>query len=123
MKTTERLEARRLRADRGLSMKEIAGLLRVSVSPVSLWARDIELDDAQHVSLRVRAADRRGSASSEVARERRRGAQASGRRFARHGGSLHLAGCMLFWAEGSKDRNAVVFIQEYAGFERPEWLG
>jgi transcriptional regulator with XRE-family HTH domain len=43
VKTAEREEARRLRRDEGLSVKELAGLLGVSKSSVSLWVRDIEL--------------------------------------------------------------------------------
>jgi hypothetical protein len=35
--------------------------------------------------------------------------QAEGRAAARDGNRLHLAGCMLYWAEGSKRRNAVQF--------------
>ena len=37
--------------------------------------------------------------------ERRREAQQLGREAARQGDLLHAAGCMLFWAEGSRDRN------------------
>jgi hypothetical protein len=37
------------------------------------------------------------------------GYQAEGRNAARLGDPLHLAGCMLFWAEGSKRRNVIHF--------------
>jgi hypothetical protein len=90
-------------------MKEIARILGVSVSSVSLWVRDIELDDARLLSMRRRAARRRGQASAQWARARRREAQEAGRRRARARDPLHIAGCMLFWAEGAKARNAVVF--------------
>ncbi len=43
------------------------------------------------------------------ARNRRQTAQEHGRRSARQGDPLHLAGCMLYWAEGSKRRNDVEF--------------
>jgi transposase-like protein len=109
MKTEERIEARRLRQEHGLSMKEIARTLGVSVSSVSLWVRDIELDEAKVLSMRYRAARHRSRASAESARTRRREAQASGRQLARHRDPLHIAGCMLFWAEGSRARNALVF--------------
>lgn len=36
-------------------------------------------------------------------------AQEEGRIYARLGDPLHAAGCMLYWAEGSKHRNAVKF--------------
>jgi hypothetical protein len=90
-------------------MKEIARMVGVSVSSVSLWVRDIELDAAEHASMRSRAARRRGHASAEWARARRRAVQESGRERARGNDPLHVAGCMLFWAEGGKERNAVVF--------------
>lgn len=88
-------------------MKEIARIIGVSLSSVSLWVRDIELDDAQQASLRSRAARRRGEASATWARERRGKAQQLGRKRALDGDPLHIAGCMLFWAEGDKHRNGV----------------
>lgn len=109
MKTEERLEARRLRYEGGLSMKEIAGTLGVSLSSVSLWVRDIEIEAVQHASMRSRAARRRGQSRAAWARARRQAAQEAGRQQARRMDPLHVAGCMLFWAEGAKERNAVVF--------------
>jgi hypothetical protein len=38
-------------------------------------------------------------------REKRRAYQLEGREQARHGDALHQAGCMLYWAEGTKNRN------------------
>jgi len=51
MKTRHREEARRMRHLEGRSIKEIARLLEVSRSSVSLWVRDIELTPAQHAAL------------------------------------------------------------------------
>jgi transposase-like protein len=107
VKTEERLEARRLRCEEGLSMKEIARVVGVSLSSVSLWVRDIDLDAVQRASLRCRAAQLRGEATAKRARAVRRDAQEHGRRRARHGDALHIAGCMLYWAEGDKQRNSV----------------
>lgn len=107
VKTVERLEARRLRQEEGLSMKEIARVVGVSLSSVSLWVRDIELDTVKNASMRSRAAQRRGEASAAQARALRRDAQERGREQVRQGNPLHLAGCMLFWAEGDKCRNGV----------------
>jgi hypothetical protein len=90
-------------------LKEIARIVGVSLSSVSLWVRDIDLDEVQQASMRSRAARRRGEASAAWARARRRAAQQTGRRQARRSDRLHLAGCMLFWAEGSRERNAVIF--------------
>jgi hypothetical protein len=88
-------------------MKEIARIVDVSLSSVSLWVRDIELDDVQNASLRSRAARRRGQAIAARARGIRRLAQEHGRERARRTDPLHVAGCMLFWAEGDKQRNSV----------------
>jgi hypothetical protein len=90
-------------------MKEIARIVGVSLSSVSLWVRDIDLDEVQQASMRSRAARRRGEASAAWARAQRRAAQETGRRQARRRDRLHLSGCMLFWAEGSRERNAVIF--------------
>ena len=112
MKTRERLEARRIRQAEGASIKEIARRLEVSVSSVSLWVRDIELTPEQHRRLLLGnpAYNRQLAgwrANRRRARERRLAAQAEGREIARRQDPLHLAGCMLFWAEGDKCRNAV----------------
>jgi hypothetical protein len=48
-------------------------------------------------------------ARAAIAREQRKAAQAEGRTVARRGEALHAAGCTLFWAEGSRARNAVKF--------------
>jgi transcriptional regulator with XRE-family HTH domain len=41
-KSLQRIEARKLRKEKGLSIKEIAEKVRVGKSTVSLWCRDIE---------------------------------------------------------------------------------
>jgi transposase-like protein len=114
MKTQERLEARRIRSQEGESIKQIARRLGVSPSSVSLWVRDIELTAEQHAALQERCTSYNGqtvSAQRRAARARRRreGEQEQGRILARRGIPLHLAGCMLFWAEGARARNSVVF--------------
>jgi transcriptional regulator with XRE-family HTH domain len=110
----ERAEARRLRRDDGLAMRAIAVRLGVAVSSVSTWTRDIPLTDEQHA--RLRAANpiynqqvRGQGGRSASARAVRVAAQEHGRKMARKGESVHLGGCMLYWAEGSKNRNRVVF--------------
>jgi hypothetical protein len=79
-----------------------------------LWVRDIELTREQHKELLRRnpAYNRQRSGvaiHSARRREQRIGYQEQGRRLARSGEPLHLAGCMLYWAEGSKDRNQLRF--------------
>lgn len=100
-----REQARVLRKEEGLSVGVIAARVGASKSSVSTWVRDIplypeaieRLKEAQKTGARRRA---------ELAREVRREAQEQGREFARRGDPLHHAACMLYWAEGSKERNA-----------------
>lgn len=112
VKTSERAEARRLRADEGKSVREIAATVGVARSSVSRWVQDIELTEAQHASLLARNPIHNGQhegarVRSELARARRRSWQEEGREAARQGDALHAAGCMLFWAEGGKIRTQV----------------
>jgi len=111
VKTAEREQARKLRREEGRSVKELAGLLGVSSSSISLWVRDIELSDEQRDALRRRMGGRIDGSKANALRalERRRRDQLEGRRLARENDVIHAAGCMLYWAEGSRDRNAVKF--------------
>ena len=113
VKAEERQLARVLRRYDGLSIKEIAGHLGVSVSSVSLWVRDIALTPEQREVLErrnpIRNGQLRGSASNAArCRAVRLEAQAHGRARARHADPLHAEGCMLYWAEGAKARNQVM---------------
>jgi transposase-like protein len=114
LKTYERSRARKLRKERGYSIKQIAALLGVSTSSVSLWVRDIELTEEQHEALRQRSALYDGqllgrAVSSGRRRAERRAYQEHGRALARRGDVRHAMGCMLYWAEGSKNRNSIRF--------------
>lgn len=109
MKQEEKQEARRLRQELGMSVKKIAAKLKVSTSTASSWVRDIGLTEGQRVSLFERNPAIASSTMSEKARNVRRAYQKNGRMLAREGGFLHAAGCMLYWAEGSKRKNTVVF--------------
>jgi transcriptional regulator with XRE-family HTH domain len=114
MKTLERSRARELREKRGYSIKQIAAILGVSRSSVSLWVRDIRLTEEQHEALRQRnpiynkQVAGRGTTAARR-RAERRGFQDHGRALARRGDLLHVTGCMLYWAEGWKDRNSLQF--------------
>lgn len=115
MKLTEQQEARRMRRDEGLSLNEIAARLHVSKSSVSLWVRDIVLTEPQIAQLTSQnPLYNRQLHSSQLSRVRSRvvrtGYQEAGRRLARQGNPLHMAGCMLYWAEGSKGRCIVAFV-------------
>ena len=107
MKTAEREWARDLRRHRAMSVKEIARVVGVAPSSVSLWVRDVRLSPDQLESLRQRNPAynnqlRGASRSAELWRARRSAFQADGREMARGGSWLFVAGAMLYWAEGDK---------------------
>jgi hypothetical protein len=114
-KVLEKAAARRLRQIEGMPIKRIAVLLGVSPSSVHKWTRDIELSPQhRHRNLygprgpaNPEAIAARARAWSERNREKRRSYQVEGRIRAGERDPLHFAGCMLYWAEGSKSRNNV----------------
>jgi hypothetical protein len=90
-----------------MSVKEIARTVGVAPSTASLWVRDVPLTAEQLESLRQRnpAYNRqlRGATrNAERARARRLEYQEEGRKLATVGHPLHVAGAMLYWAEGDK---------------------
>ena len=98
----------------GASIAAIHAVLPVAKSTISLWVRDIPLDDEHRRSLEAANPAVNGRqvgqrAWSRRCREERRRAQEHGRALARRGDPLHCAGCMLYWGEGSKGRNGVAF--------------
>jgi hypothetical protein len=114
VKTRERQLARRLRREEGAAINEIASRVGVSKSSVSLWVRDIELTPEQQQALLERnpAYNRQHSGWAKAAEHRRAerlGYQEDGRRFARLRDPGFVAGCMLYWAEGAKQRNQLQF--------------
>jgi hypothetical protein len=58
---------------------------------------------------------------AERRREQRRVWQQEGRVRAREGDPLHLAGCLLYWAEGTKDRNVVNLANSDLNLVRMFW--
>lgn len=90
-------------------MKRIAARVGVSLSTVSLWVRDIELDPTHRERNRRQEYAQRATTWRDLNRSRRAAHQRQGRMRARESDPLHQAGCMLYWAEGSKDRNAAIF--------------
>jgi predicted transcriptional regulator len=108
VKTDAQRRARELRAD-GWSVKDTERELGVSRASVSAWVRTVELTPDQR--LRLIARSRLGPIvavpkKAAAAREKRRGYQENGRRLARERGVHYAAGCMLYWAEGTKGRNS-----------------
>ena len=72
-----------------------------------MWTRDIVLTEEQHERLRqanpIYNQQLRGQEGRRAtARAARLAAQERGRAQARQGDPLHMQGCMLFWAEGSR---------------------
>lgn len=117
-KTLKRIEARQLRQE-GWSVKRIADYLGIAKGSVSTWCRDIVLTEEQKEAMyereEVKEAQLRGSQTNKVMhREKRLGYQAEGRAKAREGDALHLAGCMLYWAEGKKSRVDIGFVNSDA---------
>jgi len=98
-----------MRRDEGRSIREIAEIVEVSKSSVSLWVRDIELTADQHAALFARNPAYNGQrvgAEAKIAKYRaiREEYQQRGRALALQGDPFFAAGCMLYWAEGRKSR-------------------
>lgn len=112
MKPDKRAEARRLRQELGLSINQICKELGVAKSSVSVWVRDIQLTDEQKQALEqqhyaYRAQANGGATNSRKFRDIRRQYQEEGRATAQERDPLHIAGCMLYWGEGTKSRNSL----------------
>lgn len=114
MKTREKNEARRLRKERGWSINQISQKLHVAKSSVSLWVKGIQLSLAQEAVLlarnpRYNNQNRGGKVRSQNAKNQRQQYQQTGRQEAQKKDLLHAMGCMLFWAEGNKTKNSIIF--------------
>jgi transposase-like protein len=112
VKTAERELARRLRREEGASIKEIARRTGAAQSSISRWVRDIELTEDQREALRIAAYNghvKGRTMNIQLRREARAMAQEEGRMLAGNVDPLFVAGCMLYWAEGGKDRNQIKF--------------
>jgi hypothetical protein len=95
-----------------MSMKSIAREVGASLSSVSRWVRDVELTEEQQAMLDLQAFNghvKGRAVNSTVRRNARVLAQKEGRQLAERREALHVAGCMLYWAEGAKDRNQIRF--------------
>lgn len=115
MKEFEKKQARVLRKQ-GFSLAKIAERLNVSKSSASLWTRDIELSQDQ---LKVLYANNRNAQlgnkkKSAIYKSKRLDYQKHGAQRAKEGNILHAQGCMLFWAEGGKSKNSLIFCNSDA---------
>lgn len=109
VKTQEKEKAKVLRSS-GKSVNEIAKELGVSKSSVSVWVRDVQLTVEQIdriKSISPRFPNLRAETNKREALLERKQFQALGRQKAKSASPLFIMGCMLYWGEGSKNRNAV----------------
>lgn len=109
-KIEELKKARELRGQ-GKSVREIARELNVSKGSVSAWVRDIRLSQDQYDSIYLkwkisskRGNDLAGKLNQEKYLQLRKGYQEEGKDLARKRDPDFIAGCMLYWAEGTKSR-------------------
>jgi transposase-like protein len=108
-KAQEKEQAIRLRSE-GKSVNEIAKELGVAKSSVSVWVREIVLTQEQKDrinKLSPRFPDLRAKANRQRAFEQRSEYQSKGADKCDNASLLFIAGCMLYWGEGGKNRNAV----------------
>jgi transposase-like protein len=117
MKKEEKEKAIKLRRE-GHSVKSIAKELSVSVGSVSAWVKDVCLDEKAKALLEskdpssklfVGTREWSGRLISQRARDVRKGYQLKGTTEVGDM-DIHLAGCMLYWAEGAKNKNGVCLV-------------
>ena len=112
-KENERQMAVQMRSN-GASVGEISERLKVSKSSVSRWVRHILLNKEQKESLAGRkefgnALGRKKACSVNRAKYETIRSAARSQGFAEaKGEEWHVAGCMLYWAEGAKSMNSVI---------------
>lgn len=119
MKYTEFLKAKELRSE-GKSVGEIAKILSVAKSSVSVWVRDVEMTEEQKEVLKKKKYSLSLFGDTSPVRKKylnlRKEYQEEGRELAKKykENSLFVMGCSLYWAEGSKSRNAIQFVNSDA---------
>ena len=108
-------------ASSGESIKVIADTIGVSKGSVSVWVRDVELTDESRKKLANRwvipttysrtleSYVDQGKANSARYREIRAESQRDGRERFKSNDEMFRMLCLLYWAEGTKRRDAVVF--------------
>lgn len=118
MKSDKKIQAIHLRKQ-GIAITIIAKQLGVSKSSVSNWVRDIvlskeQIDILQDKSKRYKNALLGAKSKRESGLYNRINFQNSGREKARELNWLHVAGCMLYWGEGSKKRHSCIITNSDA---------
>ena len=114
-KIEELNKARELR-NKGKSVREIAKELNVSKGSVSTWVRDVVILKEQYNSIYSKwkmSSKRGGVLAAKLNQEKylqlRKEYQEEGRKLARQKDPDFFAGCMLYWAEGTKSRTCCQF--------------
>jgi len=117
MAKTDLIRKEKVRAMRraGHSINEIVEATGTNKTTVSVWLRDLPLTDEQRAALarenpRWANAYQGGQANRRKGLTARKAAQESGREQARLADLLHRKGCILYWAEGAKQKSAVHII-------------
>ena len=109
MKLFEKGEARRMR-QKGLAITKIADDLSISKSTVWEWIKDIPLSREQKEKLSTNRNINFINAKRAIRLEsEKKENYILGKRMAQKTNPLHLAGCMLYWAEGSKSKTTIQF--------------
>lgn len=90
----------------GISIIKIAKQLGVAKSSVSAWTRGVTLTDEQkEILLKRTISDEQALAHSNTFRIRRQNYQDKGKTQIKNNDPLYIAGCMLYWGEGTKNTN------------------
>ncbi len=113
MKLKGRDEARRLRCEQGISIKQIAAQFNVAYSTASLWVRDIQLTAEQRSALDARI----GLAGAKATKLRWDKLKEPWEQKSRELLSERwwLVVATLYWAEGSKRWNAAQMVNSESG--------
>ena len=112
MKSREKFEAKELRRQ-GLSLKDISIKLGVAKSSVSIWVRDVKLTKDQISQIKDKYINSHllgNTYARDKFKKIREEYQKEGAKKAEEKNWLHISGCMLYWAEGAKKKNTVVFV-------------
>lgn len=120
MKTNKEIKEKAiyLRKNEGLSYGEIQERLgAIPKSTLSGWLSDVKLNKKQKHRLKMMNPSinniyrkKSGETNSKNHADKRKAFQEQGQEKAKKENKcLHLAGCMLYWAEGAKSRNSIKF--------------
>lgn len=115
MKIEEKNKAIELRKT-GLSIGQISKIIKASKGSISIWIRELVLTEDQKILLKnnnlitSKNTIRKLAESNKVLWKKRRELyQEEGKKLAQNKDPNFIIGCILYWAEGTKDRNSITF--------------